>query len=404
MLPKRNFLSTRGEKTKNVRFYWLKMKYFHTKIFDAVKALITGRVTIECDSIPYEFHHIPMKKVLNWLLVESSLFIKPLRPWGLPTHLMIEPTSICNIKCVLCPVTEGLKRDSGYMDLELFKKAIDQIGDYVFLILLWDWGEPFLNPQIYDMIIYAKQRNIKIVSSTNGHIFAQRDYAERVVRSGIDSLIFAVDGITQQTYERYRQGGDMEKVMAGIKNVIEVRKILKLKTPLVNMRFIVAKHNEHEVPKLKTFAENIGVDLLTIRTLYPFDDGYSRATKTDGSEFIPKNPYYQRFAYIPETHSRIRRRRNPCKTLWNNPVIHWNGNVCPCTFDPHDKHVLGTLTKDTFKEIWFGASYRKFRLEFRRNYQSLDLCAECTNAFEGGACSTEDIVESHFFPNNKIIN
>ena len=285
------------------------MRHFYRKVFIAAKALATGRLTIECDSIPHEFHHVPMKKILNWLLVETSLFFKPLRPWGWPTHLMIEPANICNIKCVLCPVTEGLKRDSGYMDLELFKKTIDEIGDYVFLILLWDWGEPFLNSCIYEMIIYAKQRNIQIVSSTNGHIFARREYAEMVVRSGIDSLIFAVDGITQQTYERYRQGGYLEMVMAGIKNVIEVRRILKLKSPLVNLRFIVSKHNDHEVPKLKNLAENLGVDLLTVRTLYPFDDGNSCVTKTDGSEFIPKNSYYQRFAYDPETRSRI---RMPC--------------------------------------------------------------------------------------------
>ncbi len=367
-----------------------------SKVYLAFRAILTRRLQIECDSIPHEFHHVPMKKILNWLLVETSLIFKPLRPWGWPTHLMIEPASICNIKCALCPVTGGLKRDSGFMDIDLFKKTIDEIGDYVFLILLWDWGEPFLNPSIYDMIRYARKRNIQIVSSTNGHIFARRDSAEKVVRSGIDSLIFAVDGITQQTYERYRQKGDLGMVMAGIKNVIEIRSLLKLKYPLINLRFIVAKHNEHEVSKLKSFAEDLGVDLLTVRTLYPFDDGDACATKEDGSEFVPENSNYQRFTYDPVTRSRIRHKLNPCKTLWNNPAIHWNGNVCPCTFDPHDQHVLGTLTRETFKEIWFGASYRKFRSKFRSNYQNLDLCAECTNAFKGGACSTEDIVESHF--------
>ncbi len=99
-----------------------------------------------------------MRKVLNWLLVETSLSFKPSRPWGLPTHLLIEPTNYCNIRCTLCPVTEGLNRPRGHMNLNIFKKLIDDVGEYVFLILLWDWGEPFLNHQVYEMIHYAKQK------------------------------------------------------------------------------------------------------------------------------------------------------------------------------------------------------------------------------------------------------
>lgn len=368
-----------------------------TKAYMAFKSLLTRKIKIECDSIPFEFHNVPIKKIINWLLVETSIFFRPSMSWGYPTHLMMEPSTVCNIKCALCPVTEGLKRNTGYMDLDMFTNTIEEIGDYVFLILLWDWREPFLNPSIYKMIRYAKAKDIKIVSSSNGHVFANRHLAKKVVQSGLDTLIFAVDGITQQTYERYRRKGNLETVMAGIKNVIEMKKHLNLKSPLVNFRFIVSKHNEHEIPQLKSFAEKLGVDLLTIRTLYPFDDGDSCATKTDGRVFVPTNPKYQRFSYDPNTNSRIRRKWNPCKTLWNNPTIHWNGNISPCTFDPHDQHVLGNLTNDTFKSIWFGNAYRKFRQEFRKNYQKIDLCAECTNAFKGGACSIEDIVESHFF-------
>lgn len=367
------------------------------KSYIAVKALVTRRVSIECDSIPHRFHNVPLKKILNWIIVEASILFKPERPWGWPTHLQIEPTSFCNIRCALCPVTEGLERPTGQMSLDTFEKLIDEIGDWVFLILLWDWGEPFLNPRVYEMIAYAKQRGIQIISSTNGHLFERKKHAEKLVRSGIDSLIFAVDGITQQTYEHYRQGGDLEKVIAGIKNVVSVKRALNSETPLVNLRFVVMKHNEHEIPRLKDFAEQLGVDVLTLRSLYPYDDGNSCATEADGNEFLPENPEYQRFVYDPETRSRVRRKHNPCKTLWNNPAIHWDGKVCPCTFDPHDKHVLGDLDQETFRDIWFGASYRKLRRQFRKDYQHLDLCSECTNAFEGGACSTEDIVETWVF-------
>ena len=106
--------------------------------YKAIKALVTRSILIECDRIPYQFHNVPFKKILNWIRVEASIFIKPSEPWGFPTHLQIELSDLCNIKCAFCPVTEGMGRTEGHMDFTLFKKIIDETGDYVFLILMWD--------------------------------------------------------------------------------------------------------------------------------------------------------------------------------------------------------------------------------------------------------------------------
>ena len=225
----------------------------------ALKALATRRVEFGCDRIRYRFDGVPLKKLLNWILVEASARVRAPQPWGFPTILQVEPTNRCNLRCTLCPVAEGLERPAGQMELELFKSLIDQVGEYVFLILLWEWGEPFINPRIYEMISYAKQRGIKLVTSTNGHLFARKENAEKVVRSGLDTLIFALDGISQETYERYRRDGQLETVLQGIRNVVEAKKALGSKTPLINLRFIVMQHNEHEVGKLHELAESLGV-------------------------------------------------------------------------------------------------------------------------------------------------
>jgi sulfatase maturation enzyme AslB (radical SAM superfamily) len=176
-----------------------------SKSYQAIKALATRQVRIECDRIPYHFHNVRLKKLLNWMVVETSIYFKPEHPWGWPTHLQIEPTTFCNLRCTLCPVTVGMDRPGGHMDFDLYKKIIDEVGGYVFLILLWDWGEPFLNPSIYEMISYAKQKGIKLVCSTNGHLFKKREETEKLISSGLDSIFFAVDGISQETYEPYRQ-------------------------------------------------------------------------------------------------------------------------------------------------------------------------------------------------------
>lgn len=363
----------------------------------ALTALITRKLTIECDHIPHRFRNVPLKKILNWLLVETSVFLMPSRPWGWPTHLQVEPTNLCNLRCALCPVTEGLERPPGHMDMGLFRKLIDEAGDYVFLVILWDWGEPFLNPDLCDMISHARRRGIKVITSTNGHVAAREGHTERLVRSGLDSLIFAVDGITQETYERYRAGGSLEQVTAGIRKVVEAKRRLASRTPFVVLRFIVMKHNEHEVPGLKDFARSLGVDALSVRALVTYDNERSSSASRDGAGFLPDNVAYHRFAYEPGTRARMRRTRNPCKALWNNPAVHRNGKVCPCTFDPREKWVLGDLNRESFRDIWFGPAYRRFRSRFRRQYRGIDLCRDCTNAFEGGTCSTEDILDMHFF-------
>lgn len=374
----------------------LMSKTLLSKSLKGIRALLSRRIIIESDSIPYEFKEIPLRKIMNWIVVEACIFFKFKRPWGWPTHAQIEPTNFCNLKCALCPVTEGLKRPSQHMHFGTFKKFIDETQEYLFLIVLWDWGEPFLNPKVFEMISYAKKRNIKVVSSTNGHVFARGDHAEQVVKSGLDSLIFAVDGTSQHAYERYREGGELNTVMAGIRKVVAAKKALQSKAPFINLRFIAMKHNEHEIPELRDFANSLGVDAVTLKTLNPHDDGRIIADEEYGSEFIPENPSFQRFKYDNKTHARIRLRFNPCKTLWNSPTLHSDGKVCQCTFDVNADYVLGDITQKSLKEIWEGDLYLSLRSKFRDNYQQIPLCSGCTFAFEGGSCNTETIAEVHF--------
>ena len=364
---------------------------------EALAALSSRKLSIECDRLPLEFERVARTKILNWILVETSIRLGVARAWGWPTHLQVEASSLCNLQCTLCPVTDGLKRPTGNMSFDLFKRLIDEVGPYVFLVILWDWGEPFLNSSIYDMIAYAKRWGIKIISSTNGHLFAKGDHAERLVRSGLDSIIFSVDGLRQESYEKYRDGGDLATVLAGIRRVVAAKRALNSTTPLIDFRFIVMRHNEHEIPELRGFAQSLGVDALTLRTLNTYDFEDSCAGEAQGSKLLPTSSEYQPFRLDSDDGSRIRRHVNPCKALWNNPAIHADGRVCTCTFDWHGRHILGDLNRETFRDIWWGAPYRRYRRRFRQDYRKLALCRGCPCAFEGGSMGEERDVEVHFF-------
>ena len=177
------------------------------------------------------------------------------------------------------------------------------------------------------MISYAKRKAIKLILSTNGHVFAYGDHGERLVPSGLNSLIFSVDGTSEETYERYREGGDLATVLTGIRRVVEAKCARPSTTPLIDLRFIVVRHNEREIPKLPGFARSLGVDALTLRTLHTYDDGKCCVTTPDGGTLLPASPDYQPYKADPRDQSRIRRPRNPCKALLNNLAIHYDGKV-----------------------------------------------------------------------------
>jgi radical SAM protein with 4Fe4S-binding SPASM domain len=89
--------------------------------------------------------------------------------------------------------------------------------------------------------------------------------------------------------------------------------------------------------------------------------------------------------------------QNPCKRLWNNPAIHWDGTVASCFFDYGEIRKLGNVQTDTLTAIWRGAEYRKLRRAFRRGWENLTLCGDCSNSFAGGDCSWETMIEAIFF-------
>lgn len=377
------------------------MNHLFCKSYTATKVLITRRICIEFDRIPHHFQNVPLKKIFNWICAETSLFRKPNKPWGWPTHIMIEPSAYCNLSCPLCPVTKGLKRPKGYMDFQLFKKIIDEIGEYLFFVLLWDWGEPFLNPSIFNMIMYANQRGIKTISCSNGHPFTKDENVDNLIGSGLDTLIIAMDGVHQETYERYRQGGNLNAVLHSIQTIVARKRKIGSKKPFVNLRFIVMKQNEHEIPEVKDLAKSMGVDALTFFTLNPYIDkiyGESPLIKnTHEDELLPENNHYKRFKMTQDGQARLRLKRNPCKHLWNNPVIHWDGTVCPCTYDYQGKYILGDLKKESFKNIWYGTPYQSLRNTFRKEWENLDLCRECSYGYAGGDLGREAIAEALFF-------
>ena len=174
--------------------------------------------------------HSSLKKILNLFKIESRLYSNNPDLKGLYPHFLdIEISNTCNLHCPLCQM--GLRQTinrENIMNLENYKKIVTPLRDYLFQIFLYDWGEPFLNKEIYDIISFNTAHNIGSTVSSNANIPIDPD---RLVDSGLDYLIISGDGITQEVYSKYRRGGDITKVFNNVQSIVEAKKKRKTKSP-----------------------------------------------------------------------------------------------------------------------------------------------------------------------------
>jgi radical SAM protein with 4Fe4S-binding SPASM domain len=246
------------------------------------------------------------------------------------------------------------------------------------------------------MIAYAKKAGIKTVTSTNGMLLSQNGLARRLVESGLDSLIVAVDGLDEETQTKYRRKSRLSQVIEGIKQVVEARRELGAPHPLLNFRMVVNRYNESQLDDAENLARDLGMDMISFKTLNSYDT-VNTDQKHLGTGFIPQNPDHARYTLDADTGQRKKVAHNPCRSLWNCPDIHWNGVVVPCCFDHHDDIVLGSLENQSFKDIWRGRAYAEMRSQFRRDWSGHLLCKDCSYSFVGGDLCEEAVRDARFF-------
>src|SRR5688572_528665 len=133
---------------------------------------------------------------------------------------------------------------------DFFSETIDQLYKELLYLVFYFQGEPYLNPSFLDMVKYASSKKIYTATSTNAHYLTDTN-AKRTIESGLDRLIISIDGTTQDTYQQYRVGGKLEKVIEGAKNIVKWKKELKSKTPFIVFQFLVVKPNEHQIGDVK---------------------------------------------------------------------------------------------------------------------------------------------------------
>jgi radical SAM protein with 4Fe4S-binding SPASM domain len=334
-------------------------------------------VSVIFDAVEFVWKGLPQKKYDNFMKMRHMQASPDcFTVDGYPYMIQLEPTNRCNLKCPLCPAgTNQLGRPRRDMPLEEFQALIDDMEDYLLFLILWEWGEPFMHPRLPEMIRYAADRGIQTITSTNAHFLHDEDYLRRVLASGLATLIVAIDSLEQERYEVYRQNGSLSKAVQGLETLVRLKRETGSKTR-INLRMVIMKQNEHELPAMRRFAKQSGVDIFSVKSLNP-----SCGLDSKDEELVPCDPRYRRYVYNEETFERIRLDVH-CRKMSFMCSISANGEVIPCGYDFRSELKVGNIAETPLTEIWNSPAARAMRKRLYCEKDSISKCRECSINFQ----------------------
>ena len=273
-----------------------------------------------------------------------------------PVHLIIEPVSACNIRCIMCfQVDEsfsGNKEFMGNMDFELFTKVIDDAEDIgVQAVTLSGRGEPTLNPRFGDMLDYCKGKFFDLKINTNATRLNET-LMYKIIEAGVTDLVFSVDSYEKDEYERIRVLGKFDEVITNIKKFKKI-------------------NDKHPNSKCATRISGVKIDKKqNIEEFTKFWRNY-----VDHVVMVEMSERWDTYHNPKEKAG-----KNPCDFLWGEMYVWYDGKCNPCDVDYKSELLVGNIKENSIKEIWNGESYKKLRdLHLTEKRNECFPCDHCSN-------------------------
>lgn len=271
----------------------------------------------------------------------------------------VDPTSFCNLRCPACPTgSQAGLRPAATLDMDLYRAFLDEVGEYLFKLYLYNLGEPLLHKQAPEMIAYAKGRDIVVLVSSNLSFDLTDDYCERLVRSGLDMLIVPLDGCSQETYERYRRRGSFATVRANMQKLQAVKRSLGSQSPTILWQFLIFDHNEHEIDTVKREYRAWGADEYLMGGAYMPTPAHSEGLAP--SRLAQFNIYDASHQHRQMSFQALLGGK-ACSWLYGAAVLNANGKLSPCCYTAAEKDDFGTYTPGEFRQVWNSSPYVRAR-------------------------------------------
>jgi len=310
---------------------------------------------------------------------------------AMPFKLKMECSAVCNLKCKMCPLNTGLKRKQGVLKFENFKYVFDQVNPPY--LNLTGIGEPFMNPDLFKIVKYAKKKGAMVKLDTNG-TFLTHDNINKILDTGIDIVSTSIDGVDKKSYERIRKGSNFELVKKNIKALVSERNRRNSKTR-VHMFFVLQENNIKKLPDFIKLGEKLGVNYLAGSFVVTLGENKNKQNKIfdykkDVRKLVKETKDLIRNAKMEisinplleylekEGNKEFYNESKPCYMPWYAIFITWDGYVNLCDFSCDNEMVFGNVFDEPFKKIWNGEKIRKFRINLLKNRKSIPLCRGCS--------------------------
>ena len=241
----------------------------------------------------------------------------------MPLHLDIEASSRCNLRCTFCDKLPLLKPGQlGNLDFDLFKHIIDQFdGEQKLWGLKLSYrGEPLINPQLPDMVKYAKEHGVLDVYFNTNAMFLDEEKCRSLIEAGLDRISISIDGTEKSEYEKVRIGADFDKLIENLEKLIRLK-------------------GEYGVtyPKIR---------IQTVK----FSD-------TDAGAYLSKwDKYADEIAMVDYKDESVRNENLrgdwACPQLWQRLTIEWDGTVFGRNNDDLRGFDLGNAAERSIYDCW----------------------------------------------------
>jgi MoaA/NifB/PqqE/SkfB family radical SAM enzyme len=179
------------------------------------------------------------------LYIDQARFLNLIQCWmerqwrasrlrSMPFSAMIDVTNVCNLRCPYCFTGQGKSdaRTSNFIRLSEIQRLVEQTGKYLIAAHLYNWGEPFLHPEIPQIIRIFHDAKIFTKIATNLNIHKKQLLTESM-DAGLDYLSLSIDGASQTIYSTYRRGGNLSLVLDNLRLILDYRKRTGRETPIV---------------------------------------------------------------------------------------------------------------------------------------------------------------------------
>lgn len=271
-----------------------------------------------------------------------------------PPYLQIEPSSICNYRCVFCfetdPTFSGKKSGfMGTMSLDLFKSIIDQAENKVEFISIASRGEPLVNKSIDKMLEYTSGKFLNLKLNTNASLLNEK-YIHAILSGGVKTVVFSADAAEEKLYAKLRVNGQLKRVVKNIELFNKIRLKHYSKNRIISRVSGVKFNNEQNIDSMENFWKRM----------------------VDQVAFVDYNPWENIYEKKP---SNILK---PCSDLWRRMFIWWDGKVNPCDSDYKSKLLIGNIKEQNIDELWNSKKYEEYRkLHLQSNRDKIYPCNNC---------------------------